>query len=67
VLIYSSGSQSDHEDKVKLVVQKLGKAGLHLDVDKSKFSTKTTKYLGFIIKAGKGISMDPEKVEAIRQ
>jgi hypothetical protein len=47
-------------------VQKLGKAGLHLDVDKSEFSVKQTKYLGFIIEAGKGIRMDPKKVEAIK-
>jgi uncharacterized membrane protein len=66
VLIYSSGSQKDHETKVKEVVQKLGKAGLHLDVDKSEFSVKRTKYLGFIIEAGKGIRMDPEKVAAIK-
>jgi len=26
---------------------------------------KLTKYLGFIIEAGKGVSMDPTKVEAI--
>jgi hypothetical protein len=36
-----------------------------LDVNKSEFSTKITKYLGFIIKARKGISIDLEKVEAI--
>jgi hypothetical protein len=65
VLIYSNGSQKDHEDKVKGIIQKLRAAGLHLDVDKSEFSVKKTKYLGFIIKAGQGVSMDPEKVSAI--
>jgi hypothetical protein len=43
----------------------LGAAGLHLDVDKSEFSVKKTKYLGFIIEAGQGMNMDPEKVSAI--
>lgn len=65
VLIYSSGSRAEHEAKVKEIVQKLGAAGLHLDVGKSEFSVKKTKYLGFIIEAGQGIRMDPEKVAAI--
>ena len=46
-------------------MQKLGAARLHLDVSKSKFSVKKTKYLGFIIKARKGISIDPKKIAAI--
>ena len=66
VLIYSSGSKTEHEAKVKQIVQRLGAAGLHLDVGKSEFSVKTTKYLGFIIEAGKGIRMDPDKVTAIK-
>ena len=44
----------------------MGKAGLHLDVGKSEFSVKKTKYLGFIIEAGKGVHMDPDKIAAIR-
>ena len=57
--------QEDYKDKVKGIIQKLGAARLYLDVNKSKFSVKKTKYLGFIIKAGQGVSMDPEKVSAI--
>src|SRR6266480_1433483 len=34
-------------------------------IDKCEFSVKSTKYLGFIIEAGKGIRMDPKKVQAI--
>jgi hypothetical protein len=52
VLIYSSGSRKDYEEKVKGIVQKLGAAKLYLDVNKSEFSVKKTKYLRFIIKAG---------------
>jgi hypothetical protein len=65
VLIYSNGSQKDHEDKVKGIIRKLGAAGFHLDVDKSEFSVKKTKYLGFIIEAEQGVSMNLEKVSAI--
>ena len=55
VLIYLSGSWAEHEAKVKEIVQKLGAAGLYLNVGKSKFSIKKTKYLSFIIKARQGI------------
>ena len=65
VLIYSSSSQKDHKHKVKSIIQKLEAARLYLDVDKSEFSIKKTKYLGFIIKVGQGVSIDLEKVLAI--
>lgn len=67
VLIYSSGSLADHEAKVRLVLQSLADAGLHLDPAKCEFSVKEVKYLGFIVRAGKGIACDPEKQQAIRE
>ena len=67
VLIYSEGSRQDHEEKVRTIIEKLGRAGLQLDIKKSEFCVKRTKYLGFIIEAEKGIAMDPEKVRAIRE
>jgi hypothetical protein len=66
VLIYSSGSRKDHERKVKLVLSRLRDAGLSLDINKCEFAVTETKYLGFIVEAGKGIRMDPDKVLAIR-
>ena len=50
---------------MNLVLRKLEEVGLKLDLSKYKFIVKRTKYLGFIIKLGKGIYIDPEKVEAI--
>ena len=47
------------------VVTHLREAGLRLDIDKCKFAAKEVKYLGFIISAGEGIKVDPEKVAAI--
>ena len=38
---------------------------LQINIDKYKFNAKLTKYLGFIIKAERGIQMDPDKVKAI--
>jgi hypothetical protein len=42
-------------------------AGLQLDIKKCEFSVISTKYLGFIIEAGKGLKMDPQKVAAIKE
>lgn len=66
VLIYSDGSYRDHMKKVRKVIARLGEAGLRLDIDKCEFAAKEVKYLGFIINAGEGIKVDPEKVAAIR-
>lgn len=66
VLIYSSGSLQDHWSKIQKVLQLLGKAGLHLDSKKCIFATKKVKYLGFIMKAGKGIMYNLEKQRVIR-
>ncbi|KAI1003236.1 hypothetical protein K3495_g4968 [Podosphaera aphanis] len=68
ILIYTGGSRSDHEGKVRLVLKKLQEAGLGLDIDKCEFSVRKTKYLGFIISSEGGSSsvrMDPEKVKAV--
>ncbi|RYO53751.1 hypothetical protein AA0116_g10973 [Alternaria tenuissima] len=67
VLIYTDGSLQQHQEHVKKVLSKLQAAGLHVDIKKCEFEVKSTKYLGFIIDAGKGIRMDPEKVKAIKE
>jgi len=66
VLIYTDGSLRQHQDHVRKVLSKLQEAGLQVDIKKCEFEVKTTKYLGFIIDAGKGIRMDPDKVKAIK-
>jgi hypothetical protein len=66
IIIYSNGSLADHRRKVGKVLQKLKEAGLQCDIRKSEFEQNTVKYLGFIIRAGEGIHVDPKKVEAIR-
>ena len=48
------------------VLERLCKAGLQADIKKSEFSTKRTKYLGFIIST-KGIEADLEKTAVIDQ
>ena len=65
ILIYTDGSRSEHRQHVRKVLAKLHEAGLQLDIDKSEFEVKSTKYLGFIVEAGEGVRMDPAKVEAV--
>lgn len=67
ILIFTDGSLDDHRAKVKLVLTKLQEAGLYLDIDKCEFERTETKYLGFIVRAGVGIQMDPEKVRTIKE
>lgn len=66
IIIYSNGSRKDHRRKVAKVLQKLQDAGLQCDIDKSEFEQDSVKYLGFIVRAGEGVHVDPKKVEAIR-
>jgi hypothetical protein len=65
VLVYTNGSLKKHREHVRKVLAKLQNAGLQLDIDKCEFEVQSTKYLGFIIEASKGVRMDPEKVKAI--
>ncbi|EAA64859.1 hypothetical protein AN2027.2 [Aspergillus nidulans FGSC A4] len=67
VLVYTNGDLRQHRKHVRMVLKKLEEAGLYLDIKKCEFECKETKYLGFIIQAGKGIKMDPEKVKAIKE
>lgn len=65
VLIFSNESRTDHQEKVKLVVKKLMDAGLTIDVKKCAFEASSVTYLGYIVDAGKGLRMDPAKIQAI--
>jgi hypothetical protein len=67
VLIYIDETLNDHQEKVKLVLSKLSETGFQLDVDKCEFEQKRIKYLGYVVDVDKGISVDQEKVEAIRR
>jgi transposase InsO family protein len=63
ILIYSE-DELEHTAHVRKVIQRLQEAGLQVDIKKCEFSTKRTKYLGFIIST-EGIEVDPEKIEVI--
>ena len=66
ILVYTSGDRKQHREHVCKVLQRLQDAGLQVDIDKCEFEVQSTKYLGFIIEAGKGLRMDPAKIKAIK-
>jgi hypothetical protein len=59
--------KKDYKEKIYIVIKKLEAARLLLDIIKSNFSVKKVKYLSFIIKAEKGISINLEKIKAIKK
>jgi len=64
VLIYSD-SEEEHVGHVKWIMQRLLEAGLYLKPEKSEVHKETVKYLGLIIST-KGISLDEDKVQTVR-
>jgi hypothetical protein len=64
ILIYSD-SEEEHVGHVKWIMSRLLQAGLYLKPEKCEFYKETVRYLGLIIST-KGISMDEDKIETIR-
>lgn len=67
ILVFTTGSIEDHREKVSRVLKSLLDHGLHLDLSKCEFETKSTKYLGYMIDVGIGVRMDPAKLQAIAE
>ena len=67
MLIFINGTWSEHCEHVNKMLNCLNEAGLFLNIKKCKFKVTRIKYLEFIVNAGVGIQMDPEKVKAITE
>jgi hypothetical protein len=63
IIIYLN-SVEEHEEYIKWVLRKLYKENMLVIVEKYKFYTKKTNFIGFIIEL-RQISMDLKKIEAI--
>jgi ribosome-interacting GTPase 1 len=63
IIIYLN-SVEEHEEHIKWVLRKLHKENILVVVEKCKFYTKKTDFVGFIIKL-RQISMDLKKIKAI--
>jgi len=64
LLCLTKGTFSDHLEKVELILQRLQKAGLKVNVTKSFFAHSQLKYLGYWI-ARTGIKPVYDKVKAV--
>jgi hypothetical protein len=65
ILIYSR-SESDHEEHLRLVLQKLRDNQLYVKFSKCEFWIDKVLFLGHIISNG-GIAVDPAKVKEIME
>jgi hypothetical protein len=63
ILIFSK-SEEEHDEHLRLVLQKLRENQLYAKLSKCKFWLKEVSFLGHIISEG-GISVDPSKVESV--
>jgi ribosome-interacting GTPase 1 len=63
IIIYLN-SVEEHKKYIKWVLRKLYKENMPVTVEKCKFYTKKTNFVGFIIELGQ-ISMDLKKIKAI--
>ena len=63
ILIYSK-FEKKHEGHLRIVLQVLRDHQLYAKFNKCKFWLTEVKFLGHVVSAS-GVSMDPEKVEAV--
>jgi len=63
ILIYSD-TEEEHLKYIKIILEKLRKTGLYLDIKKCEFKIKIIKYLSLII-TDEGIKIDPAKIKTI--
>ena len=63
ILIYSQ-SEEEHEDHLRVVLQLLRNHQLYAKFSKCEFWLTEVGFLGHVVEAS-GVSVDPEKVEAV--
>ena len=63
ILIYSQ-SEEEHEDHLRIVFQALRDHQLYAKFSKCEFCLTEVKFLGHVMSAS-GVSVDPDKVEAV--
>jgi hypothetical protein len=63
ILVYSR-SEEEHEEHLRLDLQKLREHSLYAKLSKCEFSMKQVAFLGHVILKG-GISVDPSKVQDV--
>ena len=64
VLIYTGGTEAEHETTVRKILQRLIDYKLKVLPDKCEFHQPEVKFLEFIIGVN-GLRLDPDKIKAI--
>jgi hypothetical protein len=59
-------THTEHIKYINEIIQRLSNARLQININKSKFYTTKTKYLGLIILTN-SITIDPKKVQALQE
>ena len=65
ILIFFSDSLKNHCQKIIIILKWLQQTDLQINIDKCEFKTTFTKYLEFIVKVEKDVSMNSDKIKII--
>ena len=65
-ILISGKTQAEHDQSVRMVLQRLDEVGLKVRKDKCEWNKRSVTFLGHIISEN-GVSPVPEKIEAIKQ
>jgi transposase InsO family protein len=65
ILVYSK-NEKEHEEHLRIVLQTLRQHQLYANLKKCEFWMNSVTFLGHVI-SGKGISVDPRKIEAVKE
>ena len=64
IIIYGK-DEKEHNDRLKVVLQRLTEAGLKLSRDKCVFNASSVSYLGHIVDKN-GVHTDPDKIQKVK-
>jgi len=65
ILIFSQ-NEEEHEEHVKMVLERLRQYNLYANLKKCQFKTKSVEFLGFVVST-EGVSMEPSRVQTVQE
>jgi len=63
IIIYFE-KEENHEEYIRKIIYKFGKASLTIDIKKCEFQVSRVKFLGYYVSTDK-VKVDPEKIAVI--
>ena len=64
LLVFSSVSKKEHDDRVRIVLERLRSAGMTLNAKKCRFGQQSVKFLGHVV-SEEGVRPDPDRIKHI--